>query len=162
MGTDIYMNWKGMTKKEKDAQITGFQIYMGHVGYLRASIGMYAENELLHRIFPEEYWEKGDFLEYDFIQNHEKNIMYIYAYLLEPLISLEKNSEDYIDENIVNTITSAIRKIDMTIGPQMTIQIPSIHEIDEKIRYASSVIEFLWLGIDKQNKGLNPKVYISW
>ena len=162
MGTDIYMSWKGMSKEEEKAQYTGFNIYMGHVGYLRASIGMYAENELLRKIFPEEYWEKGDFLEYDFIKNHKRNIIYIYKYLLEPLISLEKESEDYIDENIINTVISALKKIDITIDSQMSIQMPSINEFDERIRYAASVIDFLWLGIEKQKKHLNPKVYISW
>jgi hypothetical protein len=35
MGIDIYAEWDGMTKAEHDAQITGFSIEHGHVGYLR-------------------------------------------------------------------------------------------------------------------------------
>lgn len=35
MGIDIYAQWKGQTKKEKDAQYTGFSIQSGNVGYLR-------------------------------------------------------------------------------------------------------------------------------
>jgi hypothetical protein len=35
MGIDIYANWNGMTVEEDAAQITGFDIWKGHVGYLR-------------------------------------------------------------------------------------------------------------------------------
>lgn len=35
MGIDIYAHWKGQTRKEEKAQITGFSVLHGHVGYLR-------------------------------------------------------------------------------------------------------------------------------
>jgi hypothetical protein len=35
MGIDIYAKWKGQTKKQKEAQYTGFSIQAGNVGYLR-------------------------------------------------------------------------------------------------------------------------------
>jgi hypothetical protein len=35
MGIDIYAQWRGMTDAQKQAQITGFSIEHGHVGYLR-------------------------------------------------------------------------------------------------------------------------------
>jgi len=35
MGIDIYAQWRGMTKANKQAQITGFSVTSGHVGYLR-------------------------------------------------------------------------------------------------------------------------------
>jgi hypothetical protein len=35
MGIDIYAEWDGMTEAEHDAQITGFSVEHGHVGYLR-------------------------------------------------------------------------------------------------------------------------------
>lgn len=35
MGIDIYVEWKGITEAEQDAQITGFSVEHGHVGYLR-------------------------------------------------------------------------------------------------------------------------------
>lgn len=35
MGIDIYTHWRGQTEEEKDAQITGFSVAHGHVGYLR-------------------------------------------------------------------------------------------------------------------------------
>ena len=35
MGIDIYARWDGMTEAEEAAQITGFSVEHGHVGYLR-------------------------------------------------------------------------------------------------------------------------------
>jgi hypothetical protein len=35
MGIDIYMEWEGQTEAEKKAQITGFSVTAGRVGYLR-------------------------------------------------------------------------------------------------------------------------------
>ena len=35
MGIDIYVKWRGQTKTEEDAQVTGFSVMHGHVGYLR-------------------------------------------------------------------------------------------------------------------------------
>ena len=57
MGTDIYLSWDKIKKKEKDNQCTGFSINSGDAGYLRASIGMHQENAILRKIFPIEYWE---------------------------------------------------------------------------------------------------------
>ena len=37
MGIDIYAEWKGRTKEEEAAQLTGFSVKHGHVGYLRES-----------------------------------------------------------------------------------------------------------------------------
>jgi hypothetical protein len=38
MGFDIYLEWKGQTDEEKDAQITGWE-NAGSAGYLRESYG---------------------------------------------------------------------------------------------------------------------------
>lgn len=35
MGIDIYVRWKGQTRKEEKAQLTGFSVLHGRVGYLR-------------------------------------------------------------------------------------------------------------------------------
>jgi hypothetical protein len=35
MGIDVYLKWEGQTEAELAAQITGFSIEAGHVGYLR-------------------------------------------------------------------------------------------------------------------------------
>ena len=35
MGIDIYARWPGQTEAEAEAQVTGFSIAHGHIGYLR-------------------------------------------------------------------------------------------------------------------------------
>ena len=35
MGIDVYLKWKNMFKADKEAQITSFDVFSGHVGYLR-------------------------------------------------------------------------------------------------------------------------------
>ena len=57
MGTDIYLHWDNQNDEEKDKQITGYSIGHGYTGYLRASIGMTQENQLLRMIFPDQYWQ---------------------------------------------------------------------------------------------------------
>jgi hypothetical protein len=53
MGIDIYAEWDGMTDAEKNAQITGFSIEHGHVGYLREAYHgePYATKHLLPEAF---------------------------------------------------------------------------------------------------------------
>lgn len=70
MGTDVYLTWDKMTKKEEKDQMTGFSISSGDKGYLRASISMTNENALLRSVFPDN-WEEEK--EYDF--KNPKNMM---------------------------------------------------------------------------------------
>jgi hypothetical protein len=53
MGIDIYAEWDGMSLAEKHAQITGFSIEHGHVGYLREAYHgePYATKQLLPEAF---------------------------------------------------------------------------------------------------------------
>ena len=57
MGTDIHLYWKEQSQDEQNKQITGWDIRCGDVGYLRASIGMHQENEVLRRIFGDDVWD---------------------------------------------------------------------------------------------------------
>jgi len=53
MGIDIYMNWKGRTEAEQKAQITGFSVTSGDVGYLREAYhgGPYVTRYLVREAF---------------------------------------------------------------------------------------------------------------
>lgn len=53
MGIDIYLEWKGMKKKEKKAQACGFDIYAGRRGYLREAYhgGPYPSKMLVREAF---------------------------------------------------------------------------------------------------------------
>lgn len=60
MGIDIYMGWKGQTEDEKKAQVTGFSIVAGGVGYLREAYhgSPYATRLLVPEAFNTETFEK--------------------------------------------------------------------------------------------------------
>lgn len=53
MGIDIYAVWRGQTRKEAKAQITGFSVVAGRVGYLREAYdgGPYATRHLCREAF---------------------------------------------------------------------------------------------------------------
>ncbi len=55
MGIDVYARWRGQTKEELTAQITGFSIAHGHVGYLREAYHgePYATRALMPEAFNE-------------------------------------------------------------------------------------------------------------
>jgi len=55
MGIDIYMRWDGMTKGDREKQITGFDATVGDVGYLREAYhgGPYATRYLVEEAFEE-------------------------------------------------------------------------------------------------------------
>ena len=84
MGTDIYLEWEGKTKEDKEKQTTGFSIKAGDAGYLRASIGMVTENSFLRVLFPEKYWEnEGEQIRYEFTQKgYEALIKLGFIYIL--------------------------------------------------------------------------------
>jgi hypothetical protein len=51
MGIDAYAKWDGQTAAERDAQITGYSIVSGHVGYLREAY--HGEPYATKVLFPE-------------------------------------------------------------------------------------------------------------
>jgi len=53
MGIDIYMKWRGMSKKDKESQMMGFSVTHGHTGYLREAYHgePYATKELVPESF---------------------------------------------------------------------------------------------------------------
>ncbi len=57
MGIDIYAEWRGKNEEEKKAQITGFSVVSGNVGYLREAYhgGPYVTKYLMSESF-----EKGE------------------------------------------------------------------------------------------------------
>ena len=61
MGIDVYLSWDGQTDIEKKAQITGYSVGMGHVGYLREAYHgePYATKELFGWFWNEEQPENG-------------------------------------------------------------------------------------------------------
>jgi hypothetical protein len=58
MGIDVYLRWRGMTRDEKAAQITGFSIEHGHVGYLREAY--HGAPYATHILVPEAFAESAE------------------------------------------------------------------------------------------------------
>lgn len=60
MGIDIYMKWRKQSKKEADAQCTGFCVEAGHVGYLREAYhgAPYVTRHLVREAFDPPYEAK--------------------------------------------------------------------------------------------------------
>lgn len=53
MGIDVDLRWSGQTEKDKKAQITGFSVVSGHVGYLRKAY--HGEPYVTRFLFPEAF-----------------------------------------------------------------------------------------------------------
>ncbi len=102
-----------MTKEEKKAQITGFAIDCGHVGYLRASIGMKRGSLVLRGIFPERMWD-GKWHGYDFKGNFKmvKSMIRIYA----------KDSDDVVwAESVLDFFKLGVEKQEKNLKPKVEI-----------------------------------------
>lgn len=180
MGTDIYLNWEGMTKEEKKKQYMGYSIDDGNVGYLRASIGMVKENEILRMIFPmkywkpvvpegltekeiEDFWENFKGYEFDFSKEgyyslQEVGVIYVLSEIYD--VPLPNHSED-------NEATRMAKWGETLMGLFQKSGFDKV-ETTRKLsfRYAcmwiNALFSFYEMGMEKYEKGLKPKVYISW
>lgn len=152
MGIDIYMKWKGQTKKEQKEQITGFSIEAGNVGYLRASYGMATECELLYLIFPASCWV-GKAVTYDFTANLERVLGLLNKYLSGEKIEVSDETEKRRRTfKAVKNIFSQMNYKNIT---------PKGDDEGKKI-WVKSIVDFFKLGIRLQNEKKLPKIYISY
>lgn len=179
MGTDVYLGWEGMTKEEKEAQYTGFDIGAGSTGYLRAAIGMVRENEALREIFPENIWEgKGKgfkiggtkFIEFDFRGQYGAAMKAVLAYILGRINEflgghiVEVPEADSVVEQqqvVLNIVMSMMSAVNSKEG-DVKVHLSDSLDIDAAIIWASSVVQFMRLGCVKQEEGRRVGVYISW
>ena len=160
MGTDIYLIWDHQTKEEKEKQYTGFSIDSGQVGYLRASIGMTTENCILRAVFPERYWESKEPAPYDFKspENIKKLNASAIAYLIRVLTGKQvshvrhKHVEKFGKD--LHAKLSAMGSNEVEFSQNM--------DIRSAVMWLNSLYNFFELGQQKQEKGLNPRVFISW
>lgn len=156
MGIDVYMKWNKQTKAEHDKQITGFNITCGKFGYLRASYGMTTECAILERIFPPEYW-KCKKVRFDFRKGSATILDLLTGYIQGEKIHSDTLKEKTKVYDLMKSVFS---------GQDWEIQEPKLESEEEKIYWrkvwAKSLIEFFRLGIEKQDEGKNPAVYISY
>ena len=158
MGSDCYMKWEGMTKKEKEAQLTGFSIDDGRNGYLRASISMFTENSLLRGLFPDRYW-KGKGIRYKFSQRgymalQKAGLFYLISALTGKPIENPK-SREY--KEFGEGVFKMLEKLDYD----------KVEKSDSlgfrySIMWLNSVFSFYELGLKKEEEKKNPEIDISW
>lgn len=161
MGTDVYLEWKGKKEEDSKKQVTGFSIDAGDVGYLRASIGMVEENAVLRLMFPEKYWKNGSKAIYDFKGN---------CILLGKVLKSYLNNDDLqecLNEKAKDSLNSqkAMGDAIMKAFSQKGFEIEEVKDNEElqfKIMWAKSIMEFFKLGVELQENGQRPYPYISW
>jgi len=156
MGTDVYLEWDGMTKEEEEKQITGFSINAGRYGYLRVGIRMINENIALREIFDEKYW-KGTY-RYKFTEEDFKRVcQIILGYLISEIFGIELPKDETIKQ--MNKMHEALLNAFKNLGYKVVINSKDISFV---ICWANSVLEFYKLGLQKEKEGKNPRVSISW
>jgi hypothetical protein len=170
MGTDVYLEWTGKTEEEKQAQFTGWSIEAGHVGYLRASIGMANENGFLRMLFPSKYWKERSCDEYDFKANYEMLNSMGLEYLIcaasgkQFETAEEQDKELKKQEQAALAIHGAITQLADRFGAseKFKLYIGAVRDFRCAVEWLNSIFSFFELGMEKQEKGLKPYPYISW
>jgi hypothetical protein len=152
MGTDIYLSWDGQTKEDEDLQSTGFDITQGEVGYLRAAVWMSEENNVLRALFPNEYWEAPEAMEYDFDMNVEVLKKFAQEYAIgntaKPSTILETKTKEALQEALEGLGTVQFGGENLSA--------------DDKTKWLRSLVAFFKKGWQLQKDGKKPKIYISW
>lgn len=165
MGTDVYLRWKGITKDEKEKQCT-VSCVAGNDGYLRASIGMLRENRILQAIFVD-YWEGENKTPYNFKVNYEKMLRLAMPYFLNCLTGKEFEIPEELQSQVRmgEAILTALKKAGLDEGDIAASGNNQRHPLDELafgILWFNSLINFFHLGLEKQEEGKRPYLYINW
>lgn len=163
MGSDVYLRWDNQTEGEKEKQISRiFEISAGHVGYLRASLGMVSENSFLKILFPSEYWDAGSKgLRFEFTEEKFKELEKAgFAYLMSAFTGKEiKCSQTEMQEKTNDAILNALQKAGI---PEDKIRHSGSLNFRTAVIWLDSVFSFFELGMELEKKGLNSKVLIQW
>jgi len=157
----VYLNWEGKTEKDKEKQLTGYSIDSGDTGYLRASIGMVRENTFLRALFPEKYWNNktGKPMRYEFTEDKYRTLIKAgVVYLISVLTRKE------VETNAARKQAEAgekIFKMLKNVGIGEAVKSTDL-DFRHAIMWLNSVWSFFELGMEKENSGLKPGIYISW
>jgi len=189
MGTDIYlhpehdrrqevfkkkfeqacaMRDKAQTEELKHKHQEFVHLYYNalyETSYIRASIGMVEENALLCDIFPNKFWEEASDkgLSYDFKLRFPENMKKLFMYVLGYYADGRAQDDKVLAQmsQLKKSITSMIGVVERTEGAQVVMS-GSSENFTGRILFASSIINFLSKGVQLQEEGKNPTVYISW
>ena len=163
MGSNIFLEWDNQTEEEKQRQIDSiFDISSGHLGYLRASLGMMSESSFLRALFSKEYWVAGSKgLRFEFTEEKYNKLMKAgILYLMSAYTGKElKCSESEREKETHDTIFNAIKKAGYSedqIGHSGSLN------FRPAIIWLESIFAFFELGMELEKKGLNPRVVVEW
>lgn len=182
MGSDVYLKWKGMNKKNSKDQITGWSIEAGNKGYLRASIGMHNENALMRNLFGNKIWEpekkdlvtayydkkykcNEEYVPFDFKKHYQEAVAYSVEYILAVANGVDIMHQDAKGQREMGTtIVKMLTGAGFTQDQIRTggIHGPDSNEIGWAITWANSLLDFMRMGVALQEEGKNPGIYISW
>ena len=161
MGTEIFLKWDGMTEAETGSQVAAsrrFGVSAGRLGYLRAAAGMKREGALLHLVFPLEYWYNATAEPMPFNFQLGQSALNRGAKVF--LQSVRDHAvPDFKDRALVAVVGDAT--VNSGEGPSRTAETEG-SEYETAKEWLEEVAEFFSLGAEKQDKGLNPGVLISW
>jgi hypothetical protein len=163
VGTDVYMEWDGMTPKEKKARYTGFSINAGHLGYLRASIGMVNENSVLRILMPD-HWEyteeeaNNGGKPYEFGKNLGLLARLARQYLLAKMAGKEVEHPEHAK---VHRLGKALLEKLEAAGFE-TVRRGDPVDVSSAVMWLNSLFQFFFLGMEKEKEGLNLGIFISW
>jgi hypothetical protein len=163
MGTDIFLKWDGMAQAEEAGQLAAsrvFRLDAGHLGYLRAAIGMRRENSLLRFVFPARYWYNTtqDSMPFDFKTGLLTLNEGAEIYLKSVKQGTEPDFQAYAMVAAMDKVTDELAK---KSGFQ-TIASSKDLELDAAVEWLRGVAEFYGLGVKKMEDGKNPRIYIGW
>jgi hypothetical protein len=163
MGTDIFLKWDGMTRQEEMLQLAAsrvFRLDAGHMGYLRAAIGMRRENALLRFVFPALYWYNisHEAMPFDFRNGLLALNQGAKVYLRSVKQGTEPEFEAYA---LVAAMDKATDELARKAGFQ-TVTSSKDLELNDAMEWLSGVAEFFGLGVKKMDDQKNPRVFIAW
>ena len=179
--SDKYINSKAR-KAQRRVSYYYNKIY-SNSSYIRASIGMILENEVLRMIFPNEFWNPEDDkpLVYNFIQNRKALNYILKKYLLA--VATGKASIGEVPEEVKAGAVFGMmfaKEFGGSKGPGqvdvgqpdqnhskikvvMTLSPPQNEEGLKSAKWwANGVRKFFRNGLKLQNEGQNPTVAIGW
>ena len=163
MGTDIFLKWDGISREEEAAQLAAsrvFRLDAGHLGYLRAAIGMRRENSLLRFVFPAKYWYNAtqDSMPFDF----KAGLLTLNEGAKIYLRSVTQGTEpDFQAYSLVAAMDKVTDELARRSGFE-TIASKKDLELDDAVEWLRGVAEFFGLGVKMMDNGRNPRIYISW
>jgi hypothetical protein len=160
MGIDILMSYKGMSKEDKylqDKHRRAHSIEGGSVGFLRASIGMEDEKNVLQTIFTIGFWggKTPKRMEFKTACRTYKDVLtgYIEGEKIKPAFTIPGEKKMLL---MYEKMAQDAHEDGRDAG------IPKLNTKAERYMWASNVVSFFEKGLELEKAGKEPKILIRW